>query len=78
MYWEHMDGSWQQVKTKLQARWNKLTDVDLEGIAGKRELLVGRLRELYGLTRERVEAELRDWERHQEPIAPTGRTTETP
>jgi uncharacterized protein YjbJ (UPF0337 family) len=72
MDWQGMEDIWNQVKGDLRARWSRLTDEDLEGIAGKRELLIGRLGEIYGSSRERVEAELRDWERHQEPIVPTG------
>lgn len=65
---ETMAGDWQQVRVRLQARWAQLTDDDLDGIAGEREPLIDRLREIYGLTRERAEAELRDWQRHQEPV----------
>jgi uncharacterized protein YjbJ (UPF0337 family) len=72
MNWQGMEDNWKQVKGDLRARWGRLTDEDLEGIAGKRELLIGRLGEIYGSPRERVEADLRDWERHQEPILPTG------
>jgi len=70
MNWGHMLDDWKEVSSRLRARWGKLSDDDLEGIAGKREHLVGRLRELYGLTEARAEAELRDWERHQVPIEP--------
>jgi len=71
MNWEHIEDSWEQIKGNLKARWGKLTDDDLERIAGKRERLIGRLQEIYGLVKERAEADLRDWERHQEPIEPT-------
>lgn len=70
MNWESRDGDWNEIKGNLRARWDKLTDDDLDGIAGKRERFIGTLREIYGLTEERAEAELRDWERHQEPIEP--------
>jgi uncharacterized protein YjbJ (UPF0337 family) len=70
MNWEYVEGNWSQVKANLRARWAKLTDEDIETIAGQREDLLGKLRELYGLTEERAEADLRDWERHQEPILP--------
>ncbi|HEX4956459.1 MAG TPA: general stress protein CsbD [Thermoanaerobaculia bacterium] len=68
MNWEQMEVDWQRVGGDLRTRWSALTDEDLEGIAGKRERLLGRLREIYGLTEKGAEAELRDWERHQEPI----------
>jgi uncharacterized protein YjbJ (UPF0337 family) len=70
MNWTSMDGDWPRIKAGLKDRWDKLTDDDLEGIDGQRARFVGRLREIYGLTEERAEAELRDWERHHEPIVP--------
>ena len=72
MIWEHKGDDWPQMKGRLKTRWSKLTDDDLEAIAGQRELLVRRLRDLYDTTTERAEAELRDWERHQEPLVPAG------
>ncbi len=74
MNWEYIEGNWKQIKAHLRSRWAKLTDEDIEGIAGQRDDLLAKLRELYGLTVERAEAELRDWERHQEPILPAGTT----
>lgn len=41
-------GDWQIVKGRVREKWGKLTDQDLEVIAGKRDQLVGRLRERYG------------------------------
>jgi uncharacterized protein YjbJ (UPF0337 family) len=74
MNWEQMEGNWKQIRAGLLARWGNLTDDDLDGIAGKRERLIGKLRETYGLTSARAEAELLDWERHQEPIEHPGPT----
>jgi len=71
MNWDSMEGDWKQIKGNLKARWDKLTDDDLEEIAGDRARFVGRLGEVYGLTEQRAEAELRDWERHHEPIEPS-------
>lgn len=70
MDWEVTEADWERIRVELRARWGKLTDEDLGAVAGRRELLLGRLREGYGLTAERAEAELRNWERHQEPIEP--------
>jgi uncharacterized protein YjbJ (UPF0337 family) len=70
MNWKSMEGGWERIKADIKGHWDKLTDHDLEGIDGQRARLAGRLRELYGLTAERAEAELRDWERHHEPLVP--------
>ena len=68
MNWELVRADWTHWKGYLKARWDRLTDSDLEGIAGNRASLIRRLREVYRVTEERADAELRDWERHQEPI----------
>ena len=68
MNWDRLDGSWKQIQERIKERWGKLTEDDLDRVAGQRDQLIGRLQELYGLKREQVEAEVRDWERHQEPI----------
>lgn len=75
MDWEHPEKDWEQIRVRLRARWAKLTEDDLDAIAGQRERLLGRLRQAYGLTSERAEAELRNWERHQEPIEPMATAT---
>lgn len=68
MPWQNDD--WLQVSDRLRSRWDRLTHDDLAGIAGERHQLVAKLQEIYGFEPARAEAELRDWERHQEPIEP--------
>jgi uncharacterized protein YjbJ (UPF0337 family) len=41
-------GNWQVLKGQVREKWGKLTDQDIEVIAGKRDQLIGRLRERYG------------------------------
>lgn len=53
-----LEGNWKQIKGRLKAEYGRLTDDDLRQIGGDWEVLVGRLMELYGFTRERAEEEL--------------------
>jgi uncharacterized protein YjbJ (UPF0337 family) len=39
-----------------------MTDDDLNVIAGKRDKLLGRIRELYGLGKEEAEKQIKQWE----------------
>lgn len=55
MNWEQVRGNWDQFKGEVKARWGKLTDDDLALIDGERDKLVGRLEELYGITKEEAE-----------------------
>jgi CsbD-like. len=42
--------------------WGKLTDDDLDVIAGKRDQLAGRVQEAYGVSKDEAEKQIRDWE----------------
>ena len=53
-----LKGEWIQVKGKIRQQWGKLTDDDLDQIQGNYEMLVGRLQERYGRSREQIEKEL--------------------
>ncbi len=61
MNWERLRGSWKQVKGHARQQWGKLTDDDLEAIAGEREKLTGRLQERYGYAKDRAEQEVDSW-----------------
>jgi uncharacterized protein YjbJ (UPF0337 family) len=51
-----------QVKGKARQQWGKLTDDELDLIEGRREELVGRIQEKYGIARDEAERQVRDWE----------------
>ena len=55
-------GNWQQVKEAVGEEWGKLTDDNVDVIAGKRGILPGKIQERYGVAREEAEKKLRDWE----------------
>ena len=63
MNWDTMAGNWKQMKGKARQKWAKLTDDDLTYIDGKREQLLGRIQERYGIQKDIAERELKDWER---------------
>lgn len=61
MNWEHIGGKWKQVKGSIRENWGKLTDDDIDVIAGKRDRMLGKLQERYGYTKERAESAVDDW-----------------
>ncbi len=61
MNWDQVQAKWKQMKGKVRENWGKLTDDDLEYIAGKRDQLVGKLQERYGWEREATEKEVDDY-----------------
>jgi len=54
-----LQGKWKQVKGQFRTWWGKLTDNDIEEIAGRGEKLIGLLQEKYGYTREHAEEEVK-------------------
>jgi uncharacterized protein YjbJ (UPF0337 family) len=58
MNWDQVEGNWKALKGKIRSKWGKLTDDDLENIAGKRDTLVGRLQQHYGMKKDEAEREL--------------------
>ncbi|WP_454916990.1 CsbD family protein [Xanthobacter sediminis] len=54
MNWDRIEGNWKQLTGNVKAQWGKLTDDDLTQIAGRREVLEGKLQERYGLAKDEV------------------------
>jgi len=61
---EQVEGKWAQLIGKVQAKWGKLTHDDVTVIAGRREQLQGKLKELYGISKEDAEKELAEMEKN--------------
>ena len=59
---DRIKGNWLQFKGKVKEQWGKLTDDDLDVIAGKRDQLIGKIQERQGIAKDIVEKELADWE----------------
>ena len=57
-----ISGNWKQLKGKAKEQWGKLTDDDLDVIAGKREQMVGKLQERLGIAQDEAEKQVKDWE----------------
>jgi uncharacterized protein YjbJ (UPF0337 family) len=63
MNWDRIQGNWQQVAGKAKEQWGKLTDDDIDVVAGRREQLAGKLVERYGIATEEAEKQLAAWQR---------------
>jgi uncharacterized protein YjbJ (UPF0337 family) len=63
MNWDRVEGNWKQLKGKVLEQWGKLTNDDLDVIAGNREKLAGRLQETYGIAQDEAEKQIKDFEK---------------
>ncbi len=61
MNWDQFEGKWKQMKGTVRQKWGDLTDDDLDKISGRREQLVGRLQERYGLAKDTAEQQADEW-----------------
>jgi uncharacterized protein YjbJ (UPF0337 family) len=57
MNWDQVEGKWKQYKGQAKEKWGKLTDDDLDVIDGRRQQLVGRIQERYGIAKEAAETQ---------------------
>ena len=63
MNWDRIQGNWKQVSGRVKAQWGKLTDDDIEVVAGRREELAGKIQARYGGAIEDAHKQLAEWAR---------------
>ena len=61
MNWDSVEEKWNQLIGSARENWSKLTDQDLEQISGKREPLISKIQETYGITRLEAGKQVWDW-----------------
>ena len=61
MDWNRVEGNWKQFKGSAKEKWGKLTDNDLDVIAGQKDQLVGKLQNAYGYQKEQAQKQVDDF-----------------
>jgi len=62
------EGNWKQFKGKVKEEWGDLTDDDIDVIAGKRDQLVGKIQERYGIVKDAAEKEVKEFEKRHSAV----------
>jgi uncharacterized protein YjbJ (UPF0337 family) len=62
MNWDQIKGNWMQVTGRVKTQWGKLTDSDLDVVAGHRDQLAGKIQERYGIAKDEAEKQLAAWQ----------------
>jgi uncharacterized protein YjbJ (UPF0337 family) len=70
MNWDMIEGDWKQFKGQVKEKWGKLTDDNLDTIAGKRDQLAGKIQEMYGITKDQAESQVKAFEELQKDYQP--------
>ena len=64
MNWDQVQGNWKQFKGKAREQWGKLTNDEIDQVAGNREqALVGKIQERYGIEKQEAERQVDAWSR---------------
>jgi uncharacterized protein YjbJ (UPF0337 family) len=73
MNWDQIEGKWKQSAGVVKQKWGKLTDDDLTVIAGKKDELVGKIQERYGIAKEAAQKQVDEFSRdyNQPDVAQT-------
>lgn len=69
MNWDQVQGKWKQLRGNVRTQWGKLTDDDLDVIAGHRDILAGKIQERYGIAKDEAEQQVSDFERELDRTA---------
>lgn len=68
MDWNLVEASWQRFRSEVHANWRRLSDAQLDLIAGRRVRLANRIEEAYGISGDEAERQIRSFEaRNQYP-----------
>jgi uncharacterized protein YjbJ (UPF0337 family) len=78
MNWDRIEGNWKQFKGSALQQWGKLTDDQLDVVAGKRDVLLGRIQEVYGISKEEGEKQLAAWQQRMQEISDSSEATVVP
>ena len=63
MNWDLIEGKWKQSLAKVKVKWGKLTDDDVTAVNGKREQLIGKIQERYGVAKDAAEKQVDEFTR---------------
>jgi len=71
MIWDRIEGDWKRFKVNAKQRWDKLSEQQLDAVAGRRAVLAGRIRDTYALSMEDTERQLAAWQASLESLPPS-------
>ena len=61
MNWDRIEGNWKQFKGKVREKWGDLTDDDIKMMGGKKDQLVGKIQERYGISKDEASKQADEW-----------------
>jgi uncharacterized protein YjbJ (UPF0337 family) len=68
MNWDQIEGQWKQLQSEAKSKWAKLTDDDVKNAGAKKDHLIGKIQERYGILKEEAEKQVDQWIKDIKPI----------
>jgi uncharacterized protein YjbJ (UPF0337 family) len=56
-----IEGTWEQLKGKIQQQWGKFTKDNLDIVKGNSKILAGKIQERYGISKDEAEDQYKHW-----------------
>ena len=78
MNWDIIQGNWKQFRGKVRSQWGKLTDDQLDMIAGKRTVLAGNIQAAYGVSKDEAEKQIKRFEDMNKDYRPQSSSPKVP
>jgi uncharacterized protein YjbJ (UPF0337 family) len=63
MNWERIEGNWEQFQGKVLEFWDKFPETEVDIIGGQRNVLSSRIQEIYGVSKDQAEQQIRRFEK---------------
>ena len=63
MVWNETEGRWNEFVGEVMKRWARLTDNDVVECRGNRDILIGKLQQLYGMSADEAGQQIGELER---------------
>jgi uncharacterized protein YjbJ (UPF0337 family) len=67
MNWDQIEGQWKQLGGQVKSKWAKLTDDDIGTLHAKKDELVGKIQERYGVMKDEAERQVDQWIKELKP-----------
>jgi uncharacterized protein YjbJ (UPF0337 family) len=67
MNWKPIAGDREHFNAAVKSQWSKITDAQIEALAGNRMALIGRIRSVYGISQEQAEKQVASWVKRSAP-----------
>jgi uncharacterized protein YjbJ (UPF0337 family) len=61
MNWDQIEGQWKQLGSQVKSKWAKFTDDDVKNLGAKKDDLIGKIQERYGVLKDEAEHQVDQW-----------------